>query len=200
MEVSSSAPAPALARQPTLETPRLLLRPLVPADAAAVQTLAGDREVAYSTLNIPHPYPDGAAEAWIGTLPVAYDCGEAVVFGLALREDGALVGTCGLKLELSHARAEIGYWIGRHYWGRGLATEAARAVIEYAFTRLGIRRVYAHYYSRNPASGAVMRKLGMTHEGKLRSHVLKWGVFEDIELYGVLKDEWGSHRDTEAQG
>jgi RimJ/RimL family protein N-acetyltransferase len=186
------SPSPVLAQQPSLDTPRLVLRPLVPGDAAAVQALAGDREVAYSTLNIPHPYPDGAAEAWIGTLPVAYDCGDAVVFGLTMRDGGALVGTCGLKLELPHSRAEIGYWIGRPFWGQGLATEAARAVIEYAFTRLGVRRVYAHYYSRNPASGAVMRKLGMTHEGKLRAHVLKWGVFEDIELFGELRDEWRS--------
>jgi RimJ/RimL family protein N-acetyltransferase len=190
----------ALARQPTLQTERLLLRPLVPGDAPAVQALAGEREVAYNTLHIPHPYPDGAAEKWIGTLPVAYDCGESVVFGVALRDGGALVGTCGLTLELAHARAEIGYWIGRPYWGRGLATEAAHATVEYAFTRLGIRRVHAHYYTRNPASGAVMRKLGMKHEGTLRAHVLKWGVFEDIEIFGVLRDEWGgSHRDTEAR-
>ena len=182
--------APAIARQPSLDTVRLLLRPLTSADAVAVQRLAGDREVASTTLNIPHPYPDGAAELWIGTLPQAYDCGEAVVFGIALHDGGELVGTCGLRLELPHARAEIGYWVGREYWGRGVATEAARAVIDYAFTRLGVRRVYAHFYTRNPASGAVMRKLGMTHEGKLRGHVLKWGVFEDIELYGVLRDEW----------
>jgi RimJ/RimL family protein N-acetyltransferase len=183
-------PAPALARQPTLETPRLVLRPLTRADAPAVQRLAGDREVASTTLNIPHPYPDGAAEAWIDTLPIAYDAGDAVVFGVTLRDGGELVGTCGLSLDLTHARAEIGYWIGRDFWGRGVATEAARAVIGYAFTRLGVRRVFAHFYTRNPASGAVMRKLGMRHEGKLRQHVLKWGVFEDIELYGVLRDEW----------
>ena len=183
-------PPPAMARQPTLETARLLLRPLTRADAPVVQRLAGDREVASTTLNIPHPYPDGAAEAWIGTLPVSYDAGEAVVFGVALHEGGELVGTCGLRLEIAHARAEIGYWIGRDYWGRGVATEAARAVIDYAFARLGVRRVFAHFYTRNPASGAVLRKLGMRHEGVLRQHVLKWGVFEDIELYGVLRDEW----------
>jgi RimJ/RimL family protein N-acetyltransferase len=181
---------PTIARQPSLETARLLLRPLTTADAPAVQRLAGDKEVASTTLNIPHPYPDGAAEMWIGTLPQAFDSGEAAVFGITLHDGGELVGTCGLRLELPHARAEIGYWVGREYWGRGVATEAARAVIDYAFTRLGIRRVYAHFYTRNPASGAVMRKLGMTYEGRLRGHVLKWGVFEDIELYGVLKEEW----------
>lgn len=185
-----TVPARTIARQPTLETVRLVLRPLTRADAPEVRRLAGDREVAATTLNIPHPYPDGMAEAWIESLPHAYDAGEAVVFGIALHEGGELVGTCGLKLELPHARAEIGYWIGRDYWGRGVATEAARAVVEYAFTRLGIRRVFAHFYTRNPASGAVMRKLGMRYEGKLRQHVLKWGVFEDIELYGLLRDEW----------
>jgi len=178
------------ASQPTMDTTRLVLRPFALADAAAVQALAGDREVAYSTLNIPHPYPDGAAEAWIGTLPEAYDRGEAAVFALALQDGGELVGTCGLRLELAHARAELGYWIGRDYWGRGLATEAAAAAVEFAFGRLGLHRVFAHHYSRNPASGAVLRKLGMRHEGTARSHALKWGKFEDIEQYGILNEEW----------
>jgi len=122
---------PELARQPSLETVRLLLRPLTPADAPAVQRLAGDKEVASTTLNIPHPYPDGAAELWIGTLPQAYDCGEAVVFGITLHDGGELVGTCGLRLELPHARAEIGYWVGREYWGRGVATEAATCLSDW---------------------------------------------------------------------
>jgi len=108
------------ASQPTMDTTRLVLRPFALADAAAVQALAGDREVAYSTLNIPHPYPDGAAEAWIGTLPEAYDRGEAAVFALALQDGGELVGTCGLRLELAHARAELGY-VGRMTHEAGLA-------------------------------------------------------------------------------
>jgi RimJ/RimL family protein N-acetyltransferase len=178
------------ATQPTLDTTRLVLRPFTPADAPAVQALAGSREVAYSTLNIPHPYPDGAAEAWIASLPEAYERGEAAVFGVALQEGGELVGTCGLRLELPHSRAEIGYWIGHDYWGRGIASEAAAAAVEFAFGRLGLHRVYAHHYTRNPASGVVLRKLGMRHEGTCRAHVLKWGKFEDIELYGLLREDW----------
>jgi RimJ/RimL family protein N-acetyltransferase len=188
--MSHFAPPPFPSIQPTLQTVRLILRPLTGADAPAVQLLASDREVARSTLNIPHPYPEGAAAAWIRTHPAAFAHGDLAVFGIELQQGGELVGTCGLRLEAGHSRAEIGYWIGRDFWGRGVATEAARAVVEYAFAHLQLRRVHAHHYSRNPASGAVLAKIGMRHEGRMREHVFKWGVHEDIDLYGILRDEF----------
>jgi len=188
--MSHFAPPPLPSIQPTLQTVRLIVRPMTEADAPAVQALARDRDVAFTTLNVPHPYPDGAAAGWIRTQAASFAHGDLAVFGIELQDGGDLVGTCGLRLETAHGRAEIGYWIGKEYWGRGVATEAARAVVEYAFEHLQLHRVHAHHYSRNPASGAVLRKIGMRHEGRQRQHVLKWGVFEDIELYGVLRDEF----------
>ncbi|HYW09682.1 MAG TPA: GNAT family N-acetyltransferase [Longimicrobium sp.] len=188
--MSHFAPPPFPSIQPTLQTVRLILRPMTETDAPAVQLLASDREVAHTTLNIPHPYPEGAAAAWIRTQASAFAHGDLAVFGIELQQGGELVGTCGLRLEAGHSRAEIGYWIGREYWGRGVATEAAHAVVEYAFAHLRLRRVYAHHYSRNPASGTVLTKVGMRHEGRMREHILKWGVHEDIELYGILHHEF----------
>jgi RimJ/RimL family protein N-acetyltransferase len=183
--------------RPTLETERLLLRPFRLDDAADVQRLAGAREVAEMTLMIPHPYPEDAAVAWIERQEAAHERGDTVEFAIVAREDDSLVGAIGLMLERAHDRAELGYWIGVPYWSRGYATEAAAAVLGYAFETLELHRVCAFHYAKNPASGRVLQKIGMTHEGRLRSHTLKWGEYLDDELYGILRDEWVARRPPE---
>jgi [ribosomal protein S5]-alanine N-acetyltransferase len=176
--------------QPTLTGDRLRLRPFTLADAPAVQALAGTREVASTTLNIPHPYEDGMAEQWIQTHASHYESGKLVTFAIVERETEQLVGAMSLALQGEHARAELGYWIGLPFWNRGYATEAAREVLRFGFEELGLNRIFASYLVRNPASGRVMQKLGMQFEGRLRQHVRKWGSFEDLELYGILRKEW----------
>lgn len=175
--------------QPTLKTQRLLLRPFVLADAKEVQRQAGDSEIASTTLNIPHPYKDGLAEAWILGHPRGFAEGRFVVFAIVRRSDEVLVGCMGLTIEREDNRAEMGYWVGRSYWGQGYATEAARALLRYAFADLGLVRAHASYLARNPASGRVMEKVGMVREGCLRQHALKWGIYEDLVLYGILAAE-----------
>jgi len=168
-----------------LQTERLILRPPELADAPAVQRLAGAREVALNTLMIPHPYPDGAAEAWIQKNPNENE----VRFAIAPRESGELAGVIGLVVNRDHARGEIGYWIGVPYWGRGYATEAGRAVLRHAFEEIGLNRIYAEVFSRNPASARVLQKLGMRHEGTHRAHIVKWGEAVDVEMYGILRGD-----------
>jgi len=141
---------------------------------------------------IPHPYPDGAAEEWIGGHAGAFERGESVDFAIESRDEGVLVGAIGLGLEQEHDRAELGYWIGVPFWSRGYATEAGRAVLAYAFDSLGLQRVYAFHFANNPASGRVLRKIGMTHEGTRRAHTLKWGEYLDNEAYGILRAEWSA--------
>jgi RimJ/RimL family protein N-acetyltransferase len=193
-------PARILRRQSTLETGRLRLRPFRITDADDVQRLAGDRAVADTTLNIPHPYEDGFAERWIGNHRDWFEMGQQVVFAVVLKGDKAkeprhafaakLIGAVGLLLDRQDERAELGYWIGKPYWNHGYCTEAARAVVDFGFAQLGLNRIYAHHFVRNPASGRVLQKLGMAHEGQLRQHVRKWDAFEDLELYAVLKEQW----------
>jgi RimJ/RimL family protein N-acetyltransferase len=166
------------------------LRPFTLGDAPELQRLVGEREIADTTLNIPHPYTDGMAEAWIGTHHSAFESRETITLAIEARDTGRLVGAMGMRLHLANESAEIGYWIGRVYWGRGYCTEAGRAMLDYAFGELGLNRVHAAHLSRNPASGRVMTKLGMMHEGRQRQHVKKWGVFEDIEKYGILRSEY----------
>ncbi|RXR08879.1 GNAT family N-acetyltransferase [Pseudoxanthomonas composti] len=173
--------------QPVLETPRLLLRPYLATDAAHVQRLAGDARVADTTANIPHPYPDGAAQAWIAGLAPALAAGTRVAYAITLRQDGSLIGTVDLhEISAGHARAMLGYWIGVPYWGQGYATEAARRLIEHGQTALGLSRIGGACLARNPASAQVMEKLGLRLEGRLIAHECKHGLFEDLLLYGLV--------------
>ena len=176
---------------PTLASDRLVLRPFAPADADAVERLAGAREVADTTLNIPHPYPPGAAAAWIATHDAAWSTRAHLTLAVAPREDpDALLGAVSLALALEHARGELGYWIAAPAWGRGYATEAARAMASHGFDALALRRVQARHFTRNAASGRVMQKLGMRFEGINRAAYRRWGRFEDVAMYAVLADEW----------
>ncbi|HEY0157238.1 MAG TPA: GNAT family protein [Thermoanaerobaculia bacterium] len=174
-------------RQPTLRTERLLLRPFQPSDAAAVQQLASAYEVALNTASIPHPYPDGAAEGWIAMLPEQFEKGELHNFAMVFGEH--LIGSIGLMMK-GDGIAEIGYWVGVPFWGRGYASEAGRELVRYGFEECGLRRIYAGHYGRNAPSGRVLQKLGMQYEGTLRQHMYKWGEYLDVVYYGLLRDEW----------
>jgi [ribosomal protein S5]-alanine N-acetyltransferase len=178
-----------MAELPRIKTARLVLRPFTPADANDVQRLADDRDIASTTASIPLPYDDGVAAQWIATHHRRFEQETGLELAITHDPDGTLVGALGLRFELEHDRAELGYWIGKPYWGRGYATEAARALVQYGFDTLGLHRIYARHLTRNPASGRVLQKIGMTHEGHRRQHDKKWGIFEDEELYGMLKDE-----------
>jgi len=182
-------------QRPSLETSRLILRPFALSDAADVQRLAGAREIASTTLLIPYPYEDGIAEEWIGKQQETFEKGKNVTCAVTLKEDGTLVGAVGLSITPEHEHAEIGYWIGVPYWGRGYCTESARAILEYGFNVLALERIFGNHFTSNPASGRVMRKLGMTHEGCHRRHIKKWDVFEDEETWAILKSEWEKRAD-----
>lgn len=173
---------------PTLTTPRLVLRAFVPEDAAAVHTHLQDIEMARTTATVPYPYPEGTAEKWIASHAEKLAAGR-VVLAITLREDGTLVGAMTLNLDPAHRRGELGYWVGRAHWARGYATEAADAMMRWGFRTLGLHRVHAAHMTRNAASGAVLRKIGMRHEGTLRGHLLKWQMLEDLEVWGILEDE-----------
>jgi RimJ/RimL family protein N-acetyltransferase len=174
-----------------LATARLVLRPLSGADAAAVQRLAGDPEVARSTADLPYPFDLAVAEAWLATQEALREEGRLYAFGLeGTAAPGVLIGAIGLTVDREHGRAELGYWLGRAAWGKGLATEAGGAVLAFAFGELGLERVFASHLGGNERSGRVLRKLGFRHEGTFRRHVRRFGVREDLAWYGLLRDEW----------
>lgn len=177
-------------RPPVLETRRLGLRGFGVGDVEAVCALANDVDVARNTLNIPHPYHREDAEAWISSHPGQLERRESVTYAVTAPGGGVVVGAVGLILALEHGRAELGYWIGRPYWGLGYATEASRAVVAWGFRSLDLHRIHAGHFPHNPASGRVLRKLGMTHEGRVREHVRKGDEYLDLEQFGLLRTEW----------
>ena len=177
-------------KYPQLVTTRLLLRAHTLADAADVQRYAGEKIVAATTLNIPHPYEDGMAEAWINAQAENFAQNKHVVFAIVRQSDQQFLGAIGLDLEWEHERACLGYYLGTPFWGQGYCTEAAKQVLHYGFTELKLNRIYARYFKHNPASGRVMQKIGMQHEGSLRQHLKKWGEWVDEEIYGILQSNY----------
>ena len=176
---------------PRLETERLLLRPLQPGDAQAIARYAGDRRIAANTLSIPHPYSLDMARDFIAYSQRGEADGSDFVFALLRKPQRELVGVIGLRPRDGRA-AEIGYWTGVPFWGRGYMSEALRAVIEHSFGELGLRRVYASHFAGNPASGRVMQKAGMRYEARLRQHVVRWGEAHDLLVYGLLREEYAA--------
>jgi RimJ/RimL family protein N-acetyltransferase len=171
--------------QPTLATERLRLRAYRTDDAARIQTLAGERDVAEMTSTIPHPYPDGAAEHWISQQALAWQQGSAVTFAVTLRNKDETIGAVGL-FNREHLEAEIGYWIGIPYQGEGYCTEAVEALIGFGIAELGITRFYARHLKRNPASGAVLRNAGLRKIGKDSIVWRDGSSMEAIECYELL--------------
>ena len=175
---------------PVLATERLVLRAFTQDDAPRVVELAGAWEIADTTLSIPHPYPPDAATSWIAGQVSAWVNDWHADFAITDKGSGELIGAIGQGINRAHDHGEMGYWIGVPYWNNGFCTEAARAVLAFAFIELGLHRVYAHHLVRNPASGKVMEKIGMRFEGIRRDAIKKWDRYEDIAAYAILDEEW----------
>lgn len=174
---------------PTLETDRLRIRPYSEADIPELLPLIGTKEVAATTLRIAHPYTEKDAREF---LEFANEPGK-VWLAITLRNGGRQIGGIGLRIEEQHQHAELGYWLGAAYWGQGYATEAGRAMLRFGFEDLQLHRIFATHFKHNPASGSILKKLGMRYEGCQREHLLKWGEFVDSEMYGILRSEWERH-------
>ncbi len=173
----------------TLLTQRLVMRPFENSDAELVEILLNDKEIASNSRSIDYPYPAGDALKWIARHQIMWNNGDSYNFAIRLNASDQLIGSIGLDANKLDHSAELGYWLGREFWNCGFCTEAAKRVVEFGFETIGLHRITSHHFARNPASGRVLEKAGMTKEGRLRSHVRKWGVFEDVVLYGMLASD-----------
>jgi RimJ/RimL family protein N-acetyltransferase len=171
---------------PTVVTPRLLLRAFSLADAQEVQRLAGDKRIADTTVTIPHPYSLELARQWIGTHAQLATDAKALTFAMTSISTGGMVGAISLlnprKLD---SRTDLGYWVGVEHWRRGYCTEAMQALITCTHQVLGLTRFTAQCMASNVASSRVMQKCGLVHEGTLKRHLLKNGIYQDIDIYGL---------------
>lgn len=149
------------------------------------------KEIYDATLNIPYPYTEADADQWLGRrIESTRSQGQEVTFAIR-KDDGEMIGAAGadsFKVGSSH-RAEIGYWLARPYWGRGIMTDAVRAYVRYAFGELGLLRLTAHVLAFNVGSSRVLEKNGFRLEGRLRKHFRKEGRLHDAHYFGLLKED-----------
>lgn len=173
-----------------LTTPRLHLRPLTEADVPALFAIFSDPEV-MRYWSFPALTDLAQAQDMLQRIQASYQAGAAVRLGIERRTDGVLLGTCALfSFHEVSRRAEIGYALGRPYWGAGYMHEALTALIGYAFTTLDLHRLEADIDPRNTGSARTLERLGFQKEGHLRERWIVNGELSDTAWYGLLRREW----------
>jgi RimJ/RimL family protein N-acetyltransferase len=171
---------------PVLETKRLTLRAPRLADAKTVAALANDRRIAENTARIPHPYRLADAEGFIAS---AAKSGEAM-FLITLR-DKTVIGACGIMFH-HDSTPELGYWLGVNYWGKGFATEALHAVIDYAFTDMAHEALQAGARVTNPASRRVLEKCAFQWTGVRLSRIRAINSAAPVDRFRLDRGLWAS--------
>lgn len=178
---------------PTLATPRLILRPVVEADVDAIFAACSNPRLTDYTIFETHQ-SRAESERFVQDYAFAnYAEGIPDPFAIAWKDaTEELIGCCGGRWTEGRCNrsVELGYWIAEPHWGRGVATEAVRALVPFLFEFLQPVRVQAHTIAENRASARVLEKVGMTYEGTLRQAHYRRGRHWDVSMYSVLRCEW----------
>ena len=172
---------------PEIITERLLLTELKAEDIKDIVEYASNKNISDSTLNLPHPYSEKDAIYWINLAHQGLKSGTNYIFAIRLKDEAKFIGGIGLGVEKRFNRAEVGYWIAEPFWGKGIATEATKAIIKFGFNELKLNKLTSSHLAKNPASGKVMQKSGMIKEGELKKHILKDSEYHNLVLYGITK-------------
>lgn len=174
----------------TLTTQRLILRWLTEADVPALFAIFSDAQVMRYWSSPPLTEQAGA-EKLLRSIQRGYESGEFLQLGLERRAEPGIIGTCTLfSFAFPSRRAEIGYALGRPFWGMGYMNEALRTVVAYAFTTLNLNRLEADIDPRNTASAKTLERLGFQQEGYLRERWIVGDEISDTAFYGLLRQEW----------
>lgn len=175
---------------PILESERLIYKKILPENAEDMYEYSKEEEVTKYLLWTPH-LSLTQTERYIKLLQKKYASGSFWDFGLTLRENGKFIGTCGLtSCDEKENSIEIGYVLAPDYWGKGLATEAARTVLRFAFETFHPDKVCAKLLEGNDASRRVMQKLGMTLEGVYQNSMYVKGEYRTVHVYEVLGEDY----------
>lgn len=166
--------------------PSVELEPIAPRHADTVQELASHPEVV-ATTNLPDPYPEDGAIQWIERAQQRRKAGKE--FPFALMVDDTLVGVSGL-IDVIGQEAEVGFWVGKPYWGNGYATRGTRKVIAFAFDELNLEELFARPLERHVASRRVLDKLGFVPTGVERHEHPKWDEDDPVVRYALSRSDW----------
>ena len=148
--------------QPNIETERLILRPFRLSDSERIAELAGDKIIADMTANIPHPYEPEMATDWIKLHEPQFIENKGIVYGITLKGDDCIIGTVSLP-KLEKGVGVLGYWLGVKYWGRGIAFEASKGLVEYCNLYRGLNELQVMHLAENERSKSVIKKLGVSY-------------------------------------
>lgn len=157
-------------------------------DQDALIEFLNDRDVIATTVRIPFPYTAASAEEWF-TIVEAITRENGLPLRWAIRnESDKLIGDIGFEPrgDFSH-KAELGYWLAKPFWGRGIMTAVVKTICQHGFENLGLARITAHVFHFNVASARVLEKCGFEQEGYMKKHYLKDGQFIDAKAYGLVK-------------
>ena len=174
-----------------LKTPRLVLRKLRREDTAAYYERLGSSE-AVTRYMLFEPHQDiSDSVSSIEKILGRYEAGKCYRWGITQAENDSLIGVIDLlKFDEEKNTCSFAYMLAEEFWGRGFGTEALRAVLDFAFTELKVAAVEADHFAENAASGAVMRKVGMTYQGTAKDKYVKNGVYYDAPRYRITAREW----------
>lgn len=175
----------------TLTTDRLTLRPPVPGDAEQIHRMVNDWTVVRMLSNLPYPYERTLTDEWIASTVQQRANGTAHHLVITGQEDGRemVIGCVGLRLDRTPGSGSLGYWVGRPYWGHGVATEAAGRMARWALANLPILRIEAHVADDNPASAAVLRRIGLREVGTGRERFLARGGDHPVTRFEATRED-----------
>lgn len=166
------------------------LRRVRKADAESIAKYAQNRAISKYTF-IPHPYTEIEASAYIKICHGQYRQKKYHNLGIELSETGEIIGMIGLvNYSAKYRNAEIGYWLGKPFWGKGLASESLELMLKYCFKTMKLHRVYAHVMHPNIGSAKLLIKAGFKPEGIARQQIKKRGKWMDMHWFGILSDEY----------
>ncbi len=181
-------PAGASASADTLTTARLLLRLPQPRDAEAIHRLVNDWGVVRMLARLPFPYPRQLADDWIASTAMQAEAGQAHHFVILSGRDGETVlGCVGVQVDAAARRGDLGYWIARHAWNDGVASEAAGRLARWALARLELDRLTAQVATDNPASAAVLRRIGFRETGTGKQLFVARGATQPVLLFEATR-------------
>ena len=174
-----------------IETERLIIRPFTLKDAHDVYECCNDYEVVKTTLGMPWPYTEDMAKGWINNQKQRASEGSSYELAICFKDNPDKVIGCVslLNIDKNAQRGEIGYWVGRKYWKQGIATEATKGMIEFAFKKIKLHSVIARYFEINPASARVMQKCGMTYVGRFRQHEIRFDEYMNVGYYEMIETD-----------
>jgi RimJ/RimL family protein N-acetyltransferase len=169
---------------------KITLRPLVKRDAPSIYKYACNRAISRYTF-LPYPYTRRNAEEWVITSGERNASGIDVNLGIELPVSGEIIGMISLNnIDHFSRHAELGYWLGKPFWGRGYVREAISLILRHSFRELKLKRVYARVMHPNTVSARLLEKCGFKYEGTLRRNIKRHGRYLDELRYGILAEEW----------